>query len=225
MIAGNTILFSGPMIRALLSGQKTQTRRLVKLNGHDGVQADHAPWRLVHGPRPGHKKPCWAWQHTKTISRVITEPCPYGVPGDLLRVRETWAAGACADGLSPSELYAPTWLKDNGGLWYRADETQHPGLVSPRGRWRPSIHMPKWASRISLEIVSIRVERLQEISEDDACAEGTREPSVAALIGGGDVTERRVFSRLWEKINGKGSWESNPWVWALTFKRVKGGVW
>ena len=189
------ILFSAPMVRALLAGTKTQTRRIVK------------PQPTLTGPLP--------W----------TAHCPYGIHGDRLWVRETWAAGACADGLSPSELYAPTWLKDNGGLWYRADETQHPGLVSPRGRWRPSIHMPKWASRISLEIVSIRVEHLQDISEEDARAEGTQEPSVAALIGGGDVTEQRVFSRLWAKINGAESWESNPWVWALTFKRVKGGVW
>jgi hypothetical protein len=179
------ILFSAPMVRAILAGTKTQTRRVVK--GNDLSTA------------------------------ILAARSPYGAPGDRLWVRETWAAGACADGLPPSTLHAPTWLRDNEGLWYKANEPADPHWknVSSRGRWRPSIHMPRWASRITLEIASVHAERLQEISEEDARAEGV------APRGSGTKACWSAFYLLWCEINGHASWDANPWVWALTFKRVE----
>jgi len=157
------ILFSAPMVRAIFAGQKTQTRRVVKL-----------PRGASWSDRLGGTVDGFFFDDDGLRARGIGELfCPYGAPGDRLWVRETWAAGACADELSPSELYAPTWLRDNGGLWYQAGpDPDRVGLVSRRGRWRPSIHMPRWTSRITLEITATRCERLQEIDDHDAMREG-----------------------------------------------------
>lgn len=198
------ILFSGPMVRAILSGQKTQTRRSLKLlpglAWYDHLGGEKEGWFCdPNGP---------GWWHVEEMA------CPYGQPGDRLWVRETWAAGACAEGLSPSMLHAPTWLRDNGGLWYQADsDRDRPGLVSRRGRWRPSIHMPRWASRITLEITSTRVERLHEITKEDAIREGVNRGD-----GGGG---RMAFGRLWASIHGAASWDANPWVWVVSFRRLE----
>jgi hypothetical protein len=128
--------------------------------------------------------------------------CPYGAPGDLLWVRETWAGHA-------------------SGVDYAADFA---AVSRPQaGPWRPSIHMPRWASRITLRITDIRVERLQDISEDDARAEGA-EPCTSTGWHGQNIvvmTARELFAELWNKINGPGAWNENPWVWAISFERVK----
>lgn len=213
------ILFSAPMVRAIIDGQKTQTRRMVKLNGHDGVQSDHTPWRLASGPRYWQEKPCWSWQHTSTISRVINESCPYGVPGDRLWVRES------AYIAPPDFGDVDTWnTVDNEGrrrlVGYAAsmDGESVRCAEDYAVKKTPSIYMPRWASRITLEITSVRCERLQEIDDHDAMREGV------SPTGDTDGAYVAPFKELWEKINGAGSWENNPWVWVVSFKRVAHGA-
>lgn len=148
----------GPMVRATMRDvdPKRQTRRVAKI-------------------------PSWIVQEAPAVSRELTSlraaiHCPYGQPGDRLRVLETWAVGKCADGFKPLELHPGTWLKDNGGLWYAADDAVPAHPISERGKWRAGRFMPAylntWASRITLEITGVRVERVQDISEADAIAEG-----------------------------------------------------
>lgn len=182
------ILFNGAMVRALLAGTKTQTRRVVKPQP-----------RRVDGGVPFGDAPAWA--HAEPGSAMMR--CPYGKPGDWLWVRESWkhieggnvydAAGGVMDSFEPETLY-------------RASRPNYPG------QWKPSIHMPRWASRITLEITSVRVERLQDISEADAIAEGVyTDPASPAYD---------AYAQLWDEINGPGSWAANPWVWVLEFRRL-----
>lgn len=181
------ILFSAPMVRALLAGTKTQTRRIVK--------ARDLEWMDVH---QGLREPDNA------------ERCPYGQPGDRLWVRENFAR---IDGQTRP------WIETD----YQATYTHGDRLGDTLGikkRWTPSIRMPRHASRITLQITSVRVERLQGISEADAIAEGVR--NSLHLPGGRFAREN--FGHLWWTINGDGSWESNPWVWVIEFKRVEGGA-
>lgn len=224
------ILFSAPMVRALLDGRKTQTRRLLRLPDSKG-ESRRGPWEAstIGGPgvftsagEPFPERAC-VW-HPKTGTCVLP---PYSV-GDLLWVRETWAVGACAAGLSPAMLSPRCWLKDNGGLWYAArGEPTHP--ISTRGRWRPGIHMPRWASRLTLAVTEVRVQRLQEISEADAVAEGCpgclgRNPDFPDEWDPHPIEE---FQELWTSINGKrpgASWSDNPWIVALTFKVHRANV-
>jgi hypothetical protein len=176
------ILFSAPMVRAILEGRKTQTRRIAKelneMPNLDGI--------LKRFPNP--------------------KGCRYGKPGDRLWVRETWAHER--DG---------TGCPDDNGVLYRATDPgwddEETGL-----RWRPSIFMPRRASRITLEITDVRVQRLQEISEEDAQAEG----AVGALDQsvGNNWCASQAFAALWESINGPDSWDANPWVWAVTFRNL-----
>lgn len=216
------ILYSTPMIRALLNGRKTQTRRVAK--------APHDEPRSLHDT-------------AKTRFR-----CPYGQPGDRLWCRETWAlVNADEDGIDdwvdrgpiPDALPWPSWQ-----VWYRAGYPWAYDHSDDRGfRWRPSIHMPRWASRIILEITDVRVERLQEISEEDAVAEGAHEWLTSLDGRAYDLAEkaacqwsRRIdaeakaltakglFAALWENINGEGSWGLNPFVWVLAFRRLEGGA-
>ncbi len=211
------ILFSAPMVRAILAGTKTQTRRVVK-----------------HSPAP------WNPEHTA----LDMTRCPYGQPGDRIWVRESWRIGAwnehagtvaldyLADGHCRAEWLALAGDDDGeifSRLWQQSTDdaikvygqqdryTWTPG-ESPC-RWRPSIHMPRWASRILLEITGVRVERLQDISEADAKAEGvTLPPSTCNMYDG---IWRDGYRDLWESINGHGSWDANPWVWVIEFKRIE----
>ena len=187
------ILFSAPMVRALLAGTKTQTRRVFKLpRGCSWYEAlgGEAAGQVQDDEGPG-------WWH------VEEQRCPYGEPGDRLWVRETWA---------PRTLGAWTEMEKLMKPLYRADEDR------PEWKriWRPSIHMPRWASRITLEITGVRVERLQDISEADAVAEGVK--NSLHLPGGRSAKEN--FAHLWWTINGEESWEADPWVWVLEFKRL-----
>lgn len=192
------ILMSGPMVRAILAGTKTQTRRAVKLKRADGAEILYATWQGGADyitPSSGHVK-------TEGRARFILKPeyeyyasCPYGVPGDRLWVRETFAD-------TPSLLFATPR--------YRADF--HPEFETNEWDWRPSIFMPRRFSRITLEITDVRVERVQDISQADACAEGT--PPIKGLA------ERDAYQVLWESINGPGSWAANPWVWVIEFKKI-----
>jgi hypothetical protein len=174
------IMFGPAMVRAILAGTKTQTRRPVKLHA-DGTSYDR---------------------------------CRYGAPGELLWVRETWTNLA-----RPGYQRVPV---------YRADGTSTDTL--PEGvRWKPSLLMPRWASRLDLEVTGVRVERLQDISEADALAEGLVRwtgPSGGALYGINqgtvwDLDVRLAYLRLWDSINGKRApWASNPWVWVIAFRRL-----
>ena len=173
------ILFSAPMVRALLAGTKTQTRRVIKPRHLAFFNQDAAAM----------------------LSDWNERPLPYGKPGDRLWVRETWHDAS-------SSLHSCAL--------YRAD-----GIDLHWDKWTPSIHMPRWASRITLEITSVRVERLQEISEADAQAEGwTRRPEVSTDPQVHKEAARDWFMDLWESINGPGSWDANPWVWVIEFKRL-----
>ena len=152
--------------------------------------------------------------------------CPYGISGNRLWVRETWAATASNDPCSPSEINT-----DAGKpvLWYKESVGVEPSC-GWRGKWRPSIFMPRWASRITLEVVDVRVERLKDISEKDSRAEGIfetpRDPGFESWSTHGMrdyyATPRRAFKALWDSINvrrGYG-WDTNPWVWVVEFRVI-----
>ena len=198
------MIFNGEMVRALLSGRKTQTRRPIK-------------WKQTRFTEIGEREDGskWPWSEDAEHACDFWHPCPFGAVGDRIWVRETWN-------------------KYGGLLTYRAD---HDWIDDMRketvctAKWVPSIHMPRWASRILLEITDVRVERLNAISEEDARAEG--------IIDGGclncgepepcgcanpepDATD--AFAYLWQSIYGQESWNADPWVWVIEFKRVEGGA-
>jgi len=191
------MIFNGEMVRAILDGRKTQTRRVMKsqpvLNG-SFYEAFGAAWTkgMTSVPAvPGHS---------------LSTNCPFGAVGDRLWVRETWAeAGGSAPEL---RLYRAN---------YPAHVPSHYENVPPAVRWTPSIHMPRWASRILLEITDVRVERLNSISEEDAKAEGA--PTECCVIGDKHFLG---FRSLWKNIYGDDSWQANPWVWVIEFKRIEG---
>lgn len=248
MLKERPILFNGDMVRALLDGRKTQTRRVIKQQ--PTVHVDHfrhvsrcaktgrMDWQACDkAGKPVHafkKKPCF-------VSEIAQ--CPYGQPGDRLWVRETHFVNGmvCDDEPYPEVTYRadplPCWEGEEQDI-----------------RWTPSIFMPRWASRITLEIVSVRVERLQDISENDAQNEGAfftdygrqcfhyGAPRDVGQCPAAEehhpkragwsmhpttsheqclLTARTAFANLWGAINGTESWEANPWVWVVEFKRVE----
>lgn len=225
------ILFSGPMVRAILDGRKTQTRRVIKNTGTYAIE-DH------HGA-----------EIAKRERAALSTNCPYGALGDRLWVRENFSGPYCMTGSPPKEwplIVGHERILPDIHYWADGD-LEHGGWTKPK----PSIHMPRWASRINLEITGIRVERLQDIGGEDAQAEGI-EPldferydddydwSVCPKCGGTllhngpganlgviyDIdcatcdTHKKRYHHLWESINGPGSWDANPWVWVVEFKRV-----
>lgn len=243
------ILFSGPMVRAILEGRKTQTRRLVRLprrpltseqrlSQPSKLPSDRGRIVVVNADGSG-----------RDTAEIISNP--HGAPGDRLWVRETHAirrvdydldedeAGPCES----EEVYyhatprvgrrrwvgptAPPPTEFQGqphSMTYLVESSPiESGPAAHIDRWTPSIHMPRWASRIDLEIVSVRVERLQDITEDDAKAEGVS--TVIDPDGSPDEpmpTHRGAFHALWNAINGdRATWESNPFVWAIEFRRVQ----
>lgn len=196
------IIFNAEMVRAILDGCKTQTRRVMNnqpctLSGETiSVQRDDFNFRWVGD------------LHNDTSGWF---PCPLGKIGDRLWVRETWRKFDSSDECGCSEY--PCGCPEDGAIIYRA--TQDGG----ESKWSPSIHMPRRYSRITLEITDVRVERLNDISNDDAKSEG-------CWYGrGGGVPDKALtpsdqFPTLWEEIYGDGSWSSNPWVWVIEFKRI-----
>lgn len=241
------IHFNGPMVRAILEGRKTQTRRIVK--------PQH--FREDHGEDASGQCISAGWYPDLRL-------CPYGQPGNRLWVREAWqVARETLDYETGGEYDVWEWNDDMGdprqylkgdarfgtkaGLFYAADgEDKNPGafynltgldnktiLRTKEINWRPSIHMPHWASRITLEVTGVRVERVQDISEADALAEGVFSKVGSTPIGDEVVTAtggeliyasstqaREEYRRLWGQINGPDSWSDNPWVWVVEFKRV-----
>lgn len=211
------ILFSAPMVRAILAGTKTQTRRVVKPAGAHTLFQFRGTTAAAGADEPTGE---WAWCGSE---RVVNKHirCPYGKPGDRLWVRETWAARHAYDGHKP--IHIPALAQ-----WHYAATEDRGGLL-----WRPSIHMPRWASRITLEVTGVRVERLQEISEADALAEGVYDGAACkcaepldfvrscGTCGGRLVDSVGLYRALWDQINGPGSWDANPWVWVVEFKRAE----
>lgn len=201
------ILFSAPMVRAILDGRKTQTRRVVKPQPPSGFP-------FPQDATTGGVTACWWTDRNIDADDLSWWPgydhqeamkCPFGSPGDLLWVRETWALNPDENPLDAGAIYRatdPGWDDSESGL-----------------RWKPSIHMPRWASRITLEITSVRVERLNEITEEDAKAEGI--PHDKWSFPQSTTPMRTGFQVLWESINGPGSWDANPWVWVVEFKRLE----
>jgi hypothetical protein len=197
------VLFSGPMVRALLAGTKTQTRRVVK--PQPIFYGENSPFARAINPEIIGKP----WM---PVGGVYQDrwPCKYGSIGDRLWVRETWR---CFGGREYE------YQKHQGSIRYRADAEPVEAICN---EWRPSIFMPRWACRIELEITLIRVERLNEISEEDAIKEGAVQwwlESERLPVHG---LAKNCFRLLWESINGNGSWDLNPWVWVIEFKKLEG---
>ncbi|WP_154914040.1 ASCH domain-containing protein [Klebsiella grimontii] len=254
------MIFNGEMVRALLDGRKTQTRRIVK--GTDGAVKFCKEWN-INGEEVfvvlGEK------DHTGMNPVLGAISCPLGAVGDRIYVRETWAIlgnedGCCidweeklckADERSAARIYRASCEQKPGnyGLWSIPDDADwkpHTKDHQYEGAWRPSIHMPRWASRILLEITDVRVERLNAISEEDAQREGVHaevwdQTVVARNYAASDEffqfwsedmphfvemnqLHQSSFRSLWESIYGEESWQANPWVWVIEFKRVEGGA-
>lgn len=220
------ILFSAPMVRALLDGSKTQTRRVVK------PQPDSRPGmnctRLIFKDRKGKPLLDEALEATEPV--LYRSLCPYGQPGDRLWVRESLGYDAEYGHFYAAK--APGSLGNASGRTYLCSlfdtdevKTYSEDPLMPN-RSVPSIHLPRRYSRITLEVTGVRVERLQDISEGDGMAEG-------AFVWAGEqdtpvrnLPEARLgYRQLWEAINGNGSWDLNPWVWVVEFRVLpRGGV-
>ena len=215
------MIFNGPMVKAILSGQKTQTRRIVKCGFQEIAGRDDGS--------------LWPWREDCEHAEDYWYPCPFGDVGDRIWVRETWAALGNEDGCSidwnenlvkeggaaGARIYRACCEQKEGdyGLWSIPDDAEwkpHTDNMKYEGTWVPSIHMPRWASRILLEITNVRVERLNDISEEDAKAEGA--PTECCVIGDKHFLG---FRSLWKSIYGYENWQANPWVWVIEFKRVQ----
>jgi hypothetical protein len=229
------IIFSGPMICALLEGRKTMTRRIFEL---DKV-----------GPPP-------RWDGRFGFSCLTPERCvelrgvdPERGPlsrfmpvrywkGDRLWVRETVACGACAPS-APSTWASSFWRREQGtpenrnGLWYAADGLSPRSPITDRGKWVPPIHMPRWASRLTLVVTGTKIERLQDISEEDARAEGIFEFYSPGRMFGVKVEDgyafcglsaRESFMSLWCELHGPDAWNKNPEVVAVSFRVIKANI-
>lgn len=227
------MIFNGEMVRAILDGRKTQTRRPIK-------------WKQTRFTEIGEREDGsnWPWSEDAEHACDFWHPCPFGAVGDRIWVRETW--GVASHAFSDDGLMID-WVPDrpataihempfgngyySGYAIYAADGDftwgDDDGYEDSRSCWKPSIHMPRAASRILLEITDVRVERLNAINEHDAQAEG-----VAKLRGGfwkhyqpgwtqHQLSARGSFVTLWKSIYSDESWNSNPWVWVIKFKRIE----
>lgn len=198
------MIFNAEMVRAILDGRKTQTRRIMAPQPADDIERCIFP-----NPEAIGWKSSLRHKHGSTTAHF----CHYGKPGDRIWVRETWN-------------------KYGGLLTYHADHDWIDDIRKETvctAKWVPSIHMPRWASRILLEITDVRVERLNSISQEDAQAEGLEltgwRPTYSDQDSGGEVmTPYDNFAELWSSIYGDESWQANPWVWVIEFKRVEGGA-
>lgn len=222
------ILFNGAMVRAILSGQKTVTRRPIKGNQIPTYIKSDSPehqWMAVVQDHPRWGFGAFgATEEECAAELAMYGGCPYGRQGDRLWVRETWAADAQVDAVAPRDL------SQGEPIHYPADGAlrQTGCAMLTTGKGRPSIHMPRWASRILLEITEVRVERLQDISDEHCAAEGVRamRDDSGMLVGregpGRYVTpwQTRIeaFRDIWQSTGG--DWDANPWVWVVEFKRV-----
>ncbi|HBU0321690.1 TPA: hypothetical protein MCO84_004642 [Klebsiella pneumoniae] len=217
------MIFNGNMVRAILDGRKTQTRRPIK-------------WKQTRFTEIGEREDGskWPWSEDAEHTCDFWHPCPFGAVGDRIWVRETW--GVVSHAFSDDGLMID-WVPDrpataihempfgngyySGYAIYAADGDftwgDDDGYEDGRSCWKPSIHMPRAASRILLEITDVRVERLRSMSLDDARAEGV-------IAASGPMEAGLAFRELWNSIYGEESWKANPWVWVIEFKRVEGGA-
>ena len=222
------ILFSAPMVGPVLDGTKTQTRRVVKPQPQTVTDQGIKAWDGDAAELLG-------------LLEKSGKVCPYGQPGDRLWVREAFRFTDVFDGDSPARVgercvdagyrspWAPLQFEADGQRtnWQHTGTPPDEGPPKP-GKLRPGMFMPRWASRITLEVTAVRVERLQSISETDAIAEGI-EPAAEGYWrlygrdtnGDMDRSARTSYRSLWESINGPGSWDANPWVWVIEFKRLE----
>lgn len=228
------ILYSTPMVKAKLAGVKTQTRRVIKPQPDDDGLHNHTLYPMALD------SDLEGWRGSTDDRESIEFKCPYGQPGDLLWVRESWQLVGWnfedglmdiryADGtILTCEVHDPT--EDSMWLLNQIEQLEKKGIIKQDNKneenfvftdkkqpFKPSIHMPKAAARIWDEVVSISVKRLQEISEASAIAEGVE---TLDLYPGYDVSAKGKFEGLWGSINGYNSWEANPWVWVIKTKTL-----
>lgn len=206
------MIFNGEMVRAILDGRKTQTRRIMVPQPADDIERGIFPNPEVIGWKSSRRH-----KHGSTTAHF----CHYGKPGDRIWVRETFQGPLFDYDLMDSYCKDPTPFERPEFCVYKADGAPAPEFYDADGElhccWRPSIHMPRWASRILLEITGVRVERLRSMSQDDARAEGV-------IAASGPMEAGLAFRELWDSIYGEESWKANPWVWVIEFKRVEGGA-
>ncbi|PLD67603.1 ASCH domain-containing protein [Klebsiella quasipneumoniae] len=225
------MIFNGEMVRAILDGRKTQTRRTIK-------------WKQTRFTEIGEREDGskWPWSEDAEHACDFWHPCPFGAVGDRIWVREAYRFPASLDDVSPTGVgemavatgyrkpWAPTFYEFTGTFSDGWKGFETPPKVSDAGKLRPSIHMPRWASRILLEITDVRVERLNSIHDVDAMREGIQNLTTCSHSDfgiPGVVNAQhpvRAFQLLWESIYGADSWSTNPWVWVIEFKRVEGGA-
>ena len=211
------MIFNGEMVRAILDGRKTQTRRIIKdcTVGRDQISKFIQIEKKFIGCYP------------EDVPELIRECCPYGIPGDRIWVREAFRVHSRATDVATLVYKASernSWTEQT----HRVPVAVCNKPATPE-KWTPSLHMPRWASRILLEITDVRVERLNSISQEDAQAEGLEltgwRPTYSDPDSGGEVmTPYDNFAELWSSIYGDESWQANPWVWVIEFKRVEGGA-
>ncbi len=198
------MIFNAEMVRALLDGRKTQTRRPIK-------------WKETRFTEIGEREDSskWPWSEDAEHACDFWHPCPFGAVGDRIWVREAFRVHSRA-----TDVATLVYKASERNSW--TEQTRRvPVAVCNKPatpeKWTPSLHMPRWASRILLEITGVRVERLRSMSQDDARAEGV-------IAASGPMEAGLAFRELWDSIYGEESWKANPWVWVIEFKRVEGGA-
>jgi hypothetical protein len=200
------IIFTKPMVQAILAGRKTMTRRIVKGIPHEQIVKVEQQTDLL-----------WEFDNELHDLKMWTIKCPYGKIGDRLWVRETWQHTRCIN-INPED--------ENYGYVYKSDGQPWDDYIG--WTWKPSIHMPRLASRIILEITNIRVEKLQDITKLEAINEGIEIVDTIPVIQYKDYevangifcNPKNSFNSLWNTIHGKDSWNLNPWVWIIVFKKI-----
>lgn len=198
------MIFNAEMVRALLDGRKTQTRRPIKWK--------QTRFTEIVEREDGSK---WPWSEDAEHACDFWHPCPFGAVGDRIWVREAFRVHSRA-----TDVATLVYKASERNSW--TEQTRRvPVAVCNKPatpeKWTPSLHMPRWASRILLEITGVRVERLRSMSQDDARAEGV-------IAASGPMEAGLAFRELWDSIYGEESWKANPWVWVIEFKRVEGGA-
>jgi len=212
-MADRPILFSAPMIRALLDGRKTQTRRQIKPRGNR-PSIFNGDWSDSYVLDPENEN--WRQQDIRIAA------------GDRLYVREHWRTDFRWDDTAPRDLDPELYeVPDKNGYcrketFFIAYEADSPGFLN--GKHRQAMHMPRWLSRLTLTVTDVRVERLQDISEADAKAEGVSDEFTDYELYGQSQPYRFGYSSLWNLINGEGAWEANPWVMAVSFEVHRGNI-
>ncbi|HIF6270009.1 TPA: hypothetical protein ACX3KD_004989 [Raoultella ornithinolytica] len=212
------MIFNGEMVRAILDGRKTQTRRIMAPQPADDIERSAFPNPDAIG---------WKSSLKHKYGSTTAHFCPFGAIGDRIWVRETFRVHSRATDVATLVYKASernSWTEQT----HRVPVAVCNKPATPE-KWTPSLHMPRWASRILLEITDVRVERINSISQEDAQAEGLEltgwRPTYSDPDSGGEVmTPYDNFAELWSSIYGDESWQANPWVWVIEFKRVEGGA-